>query len=90
MLYVYILFSKKDSNFYIGFTSNLKRRIKEHFNGQVISTSKRLPLILVLYEAYCLREDAKAREKFFKTTKGKIQLRKQLKTFILNAKADIV
>ena len=90
MFYVYILFSKKDRKFYIGFTNNLKRRINEHFNGKVISTNKRKPLILAMYEAYSLKEDAKAREKFFKTTKGKVQLRKQLKTFLLNMSADIV
>ena len=83
MFYVYILFSKKDKKFYIGFTNNLKRRIKEHYDGQVISTSKRRPLILVMYEAYILESDARARERFFKTTRGKMQLRKQLKNFLL-------
>ena len=84
MFYVYVLFSKKDNKFYIGFTRNLKRRIKEHYDGLVISTSKRRPLILIMYEAYIIEEDARAREKFFKTTKGKMQLRKQLKTSLLN------
>lgn len=90
MFYVYILFSKKDGKFYVGFTNNLKRRTKEHYDGLVISTSKRRPLILVMYEAYSVEEDAKAREKFFKTTKGKMQLRKQLKAFLSRMKADIV
>ncbi len=78
MYYVYILRSEFDNNSYIGYTENLKRRIKEHKNGQVISTSKRLPIKLIMYEAYLLEADARAREKFFKTTKGKMQLRKQL------------
>jgi putative endonuclease len=83
MFYVYILFSKKDNKFYIGFTRDLKRRLKEHNDGKVISTSKRRPLVLIMYEAYVLEEDARAREKYFKTTKGKIQLRKQMKNFLL-------
>ena len=83
--------SKKDNKFYIGFTSNLKRRIKEHNDGQAISTSKRGPLILIMYEAYMLESDARAKERFFKTTRGKMQLRKQLKNFLTTSKsADIV
>lgn len=81
MYYVYILKSEFDNNSYIGYTENLKRRIKEHKNGQVISTSKRLPIKLIMYEAYLLEADARAREKFFKTTKGKLQLKKQLSNF---------
>lgn len=82
MYYVYILFSKKDRKFYIGFTKNLKRRLNEHKIGLVKSTRNRHPLILILYEAYLTEGDARAREKFFKNTKGKIQLRKQLAEFL--------
>ncbi|MBU2635408.1 GIY-YIG nuclease family protein, partial [Patescibacteria group bacterium] len=32
MYYVYILLSKKDNDFYIGFTEDLKQRIKRHKN----------------------------------------------------------
>jgi putative endonuclease len=87
MFYAYILISKKDNKFYIGFTSNLKRRLKEHETGLVESTKSRRPLILVMYEAYNVEEDAQAREKFFKTTKGKLQLRKQLARFLLERKS---
>ncbi len=83
MFFAYILFSKRDSKFYIGFTSNLEKRLEEHKTGQVQSTHNRRPLILVMYEAYSNEADARAREKFFKTTKGKNQLRKQLKNFLL-------
>lgn len=88
MFYTYILFSKKDKKFYIGFTTDLKRRLIEHNTGQVISTSKRLPLLLVMYEAYLMEKDARNREKFFKTTKGKLQLKKQLRMF-LSQTADV-
>lgn len=83
MFYVYILLSEQDDKFYIGFTKDLKKRLKQHNNKEVISTSKRGKLTLVMYEAYLLEEDARKREKFFKTTKGKIQLRKQLTHFLL-------
>lgn len=88
MFYVYILLSKQDKKFYIGFTKNLKRRLEEHKNKQVISPSKRGHLKLILYEAYICEEDARKREKYFKTTKGKQQLRKQLQTFLAHI-ADI-
>lgn len=83
MFYVYILLSEQDNKFYIGFTKDLKKRLKQHNDKQVISTSKRGKLTLIMYEAYILEEDAKKREKFFKTTKGKMQLRKQLRNFFL-------
>ncbi|MCK9244949.1 MAG: GIY-YIG nuclease family protein, partial [Candidatus Marinimicrobia bacterium] len=34
MYFVYILQSQKDQGFYIGFTSNLEKRIKEHNAGK--------------------------------------------------------
>lgn len=82
MFYVYILQSERDHNFYIGFSKDLKRRLEEHNTGQVISTARRRPLHLVMYEAYSTEQDAAAREKFFKTTRGKVQLRKQLAYFL--------
>lgn len=78
MFYVYLLKSKIDSKFYIGFTGNLKQRFKDHESGNVESTKNRRPLELVYYEAYNEKELALKREKFLKTTKGKIQLRKQI------------
>jgi putative endonuclease len=83
MFYTYILLSERDNRFYIGFTKDLKKRLKQHTDKKVISTSKRGKLSLIMYEAYILEADARDREKFFKTTKGKVQLRKQLRHFLL-------
>jgi len=77
MFYVYILKSKLDGKFYTGFTSNLKKRFKDHVLGNVASTKTRRPLELFYYEAYQSKEHALKREKFLKTTKGKQQLKKQ-------------
>ncbi len=69
--YVYVLESLKDGNRYIGYTENLKRRIKEHLAGYNFSTKFRLPFRLIYFEG-CLNEnDAKRREKYLKTTQGR-------------------
>jgi putative endonuclease len=78
MYYVYILQSLKDKKLYIGYTADLKRRIKEHKYGGSKSTKTRLPFRLVFCEAFILEKDAKRREKYFKTTKGKRSLKLML------------
>lgn len=75
MHYVYVLLSQKDNKFYIGFTSDLKRRIKEHDDGKTQSTKSRRPLKLLYYEAHLSNNDALRREAYFKTAKGKSTLR---------------
>ena len=47
---VYIPFSKRDFKLYIGYSTNLKARIKDHNDGGTTSTSKGRPLILVYCE----------------------------------------
>lgn len=66
MNYVYILKSLKDQKHYIGSTSDLKRRFREHQNGQVISTKPRRPFKLVYYEAYESLLLARKRERSLK------------------------
>ncbi len=77
MHYVYILKSIKDGENYTGFSSNLKNRLKDHNSGNVESTKNRRPLELIYYEAYKEKKYALRREKFLKSTKGKLQLKKQ-------------
>jgi putative endonuclease len=62
MFYLYVLKSSKDGNCYIGSTTDLKRRFKEHSEGLVISTKNRRPLELIYYEAYKALADARRRE----------------------------
>ena len=75
MYYVYIFQSQKDKKLYIGFTSNLKKRIRKHRAGEVTSTKARRPLRLVFYEAFLAKQDALRRERYFKTQKGKASLK---------------
>ena len=62
MFFMYILKSLKDDKLYIGSTSDLKRRIKEHNSGLVLSTKNRIPLKLVYFEGYASEEEAWHRE----------------------------
>ncbi len=78
MFYTYVYYSLSDKRFYIGYTNNIERRINEHENGKVKSTAKIKDLKLIFYEAYFSEQDARRREKYFKTTKGKKVLRQML------------
>ena len=48
--YVYIIQSVKNSNWYTGFTYNLRKRFKEHNSNEVYSTKNRGPFELIYYE----------------------------------------
>ena len=79
MYYVYLLRSNADSKNYCGFTTNLKRRIAEHFRGEVHTTYRFDKLKLIYYEAYISKKDAEERERYLKTTKGKRAVKLMLK-----------
>jgi len=51
MYYVYVLKSKKDGQFYVGYTADLRKRLDLHNKGKVESTRYRRPFELVYYEA---------------------------------------
>jgi putative endonuclease len=78
MFFVYVLLSKIDSKFYIGFTEDIQDRIKAHNSGSVESTKYRKPFVLIYYEAYLDMLDARGREKFLKSGSGHRFLKKQL------------
>jgi len=66
MYHVYLLRSKKDKSFYIGYTGDLDKRLKEHNSGLVNYTSEYKPWSLVYYEGYISLLDAQKREKVLK------------------------
>ena len=82
MFYTYILISEKDDKFYVGYADNLKRRIKQHNDGDVESTKYRRPLKLIYYEVCLNQKDAIHREKYLKTTYGKRYIRNRLKNYL--------
>ena len=82
MYYTYVLQSKADGKFYVGFTKNLKLRFEQHNKGIVESTKERRPLELVYYEACRDQKDATKREKYLKTYHGKMFIKNRLKSYL--------
>jgi len=81
MFYNYVLQSENSDNLYIGRTSDLKRRFKEHNLGLNPSTKRYKPWKIIYYEA-CLNEaDSKRREGYLKTTQGERLLKRRLKEY---------
>jgi putative endonuclease len=81
MFYVYVLQSEADWGLYIGMSENLRRRFREHQQGESISTKSRVPWRLIYYEAYLVKEDAEGRERFLKSGSGRKFLDQQMKHY---------
>jgi len=79
--YVYVLLSKKDNQFYTGYTSDLRNRLQQHNDGKIFSTCNRRPLHLIYFEGCINQQDATRREKYLKSGNGKIYLRNRLSNF---------
>ncbi len=79
MYYVYIIYSKKISKFYIGSTGDLKDRMTRHNSGRSVFTKNGVPWELVHYQAFCEKADALREELFLKTGKGR-----ERRKFLLN------
>ena len=75
IFYVYVI-QCGDKSLYIGQTDNLRRRWKQHNEGEVTWTAPRKPIELVHYEEFKTREEAVNREKHFKTTNGRREIKK--------------
>ncbi len=79
--YVYILFSLKDNNLYVGKSSDIFKRLERHNNGQVLATKSRRPLKLIHLEVFRDAGQAFLREKELKypsAGKFKKELREKL------------
>ena len=68
--FVYIIRSDKDQTFYIGYTTDISRRLEEHNQGKSNYTSHKIPWKLVYLETFYSKSDALKREKFLKNQKN--------------------
>ncbi len=78
MHYVYVLQSEVNQRFYTGSTGNLDKRICEHNFGQSKYTRLTKPFKLVYSERFETRPEAVRREMYFKTGKGREELKRIL------------
>lgn len=84
--YVYILHNSKKDFIYIGYSEDLKERVQTHNAGEVKSTKPYKPLELIHYEAYKNIKDAKWRELYLKSNRGRTTLVTMLKEYFAKKK----
>lgn len=79
MFYFYILRSQKNNKLYLGYTSDLKTRLKSHNSSENKATKPYAPYELIFYSAFINQSDALDCEKYFKTTAGWKRIHSMLK-----------
>lgn len=84
--YAYVLHNSSKNYIYIGYSEDLKQRIISHNKGENTSTKPFIPLELIHYEAYIKIKDAKRREKYLKSNKGRTTLMTMLKEYFSELK----
>jgi putative endonuclease len=82
MHHVYLIESEATCKRYIGYTTDLKRRLMEHNNHKNVSTAKEQKWKLIYCETYLNKMDALGREKFLKSGSGWRFLKKQLAHYL--------
>lgn len=62
MYVVYLIQNNVSKELYVGYTSNLTRRLEEHNSGKTKSKKRMGPWVLIYAEAYRSKKDAVVRE----------------------------
>ncbi len=78
MSWVYILKGEKTGRFYIGSTTDLERRLKQHATGHTSTTRSMGVLKLVLSEQYPTLKEARFVEKRIKALKRRDYIEKMI------------
>ena len=84
MYFVYLLENQGDKSWYIGFTTDLRKRVQEHqekSGGR--TTSRKKDWKLIYYEGYLNKQDALGRERFLKSGSGRRYIKKQLRNYLI-------
>lgn len=77
MFYVYILYNRITSRYYVGYSPDLKNRLKKHLSGRVLSTKSNLNYKLVFYCAFETRRLALEFEQYLKSGSGVAFMKKR-------------
>ena len=70
MYYAYIIKSRKNHRFYIGSTQDIKKRIRQHQQGQTKILKNQGSFDIILLEQFATRAEAFQRERQIKSYKG--------------------
>ncbi len=71
MFYTYALNSLKRNYIYVGITSDIERRVKEHNAGKNKTTRPYRPFVLIFKKEFKTRTEARVEEKRLKSGYGK-------------------
>jgi len=69
--YVYVLRSIEFKRNYVGFTTNIENRLKQHNAGKTRSTKAYKPWEILFFEIYGSKIEALRREKYLKSGVGR-------------------
>ncbi|MCB0458002.1 MAG: GIY-YIG nuclease family protein [Flavobacteriaceae bacterium] len=78
MFYVYALWSESHNKIYVGYTSNLEKRLAQHNSGKSSFTSRFFPWKLFFHENALTKEEALKKEKYYKSGWGRKKLKLEL------------
>ena len=80
--YVYLLENISNSSWYIGYTTDLNKRVKDHNEGKGGKTTRQGKIWkLIYFEGYRNEKDALGRERFLKSGSGRRFLKNQMKFY---------
>ena len=76
---MYVLINSEKNRTYIGCAKDLLKRIEEHNKGAVRSSRAYGPYKILYKEKFETLKEARAKEKYYKSTSGRRQLKKLFK-----------
>lgn len=79
--YTYIL-QNSAGKLYIGYSNDLRKRFNEHNNGKSTYTKTRGPWNIIYYEACLNEDDARSREVYLKSGRGRRYINSRLNRFL--------
>ncbi len=87
MYFVYVIENVADQTWYIGFTTDVARRLEEHQKKIGGEYTKRHggEWHIIYLEGYLEKSDAIGRERYLKSGAGRLYLKKQMKHYLLGA-----
>jgi putative endonuclease len=85
MFIVYLIYSSQYQKSYVGYTSDIEKRLYEHNNSELKSYTKSFrPWVLIYAEEYPTKSEAIKREKYFKTGVGRDKIKSLIENYNFN------